>query len=522
MATGIQTGIRRGTRSGSSPLTQTKQPWRRLLEAWTGQTQRVKTAVVGTLAFIVLALTAFAWQTQSNRYVDLYPFQLSERDLPQISRVLLEYQLDHQVTPTQDGILLHPKDRIKAQAVLAQQNLPLHPVLTQDQVQPSAVRSAAERKQLEQRLLAGEITLALRAIEGVNDAQVTLAFPQGSTWVNRGETTASVMLTLAQGRQLSSETVNGIAKLVAFSVPGLTQEKVQIVSALGEDLSKDSSGLGALEKSWERNMSVRAQEEERMRAKVQQAFDRTFPGRTQVLVNLELDFSTLERRIYTPGGPEHGGQALESHQSVIESLDKGESEGSETDRTYRNSKIAENFKLSEDYQASLSEHPRAERVSVAVLADGVSEDEARSMALLVKGALGLQEHRGDFVHVDSTPWDRVLLSGSEQKVVLPAGEENGVPISQASLLALLALQSVLLVGTLGFGLSRRRSPAITEQVGTLEATAPVGGLVDQLRNKIGQTQHDLQTGRQPSEALHGMVAERPTQVAQVLRSTWLS
>jgi len=84
-----------------------------------------------------------------------------------------------------------------------------------------------------------ELELSIKQIDGVQTARVHLAEGQQSVFVRDAvPPTASVMLRLADGRQLAQSQVAAIVNLVAGSVPGLTPDAVHVVDQHGHLLSQ--------------------------------------------------------------------------------------------------------------------------------------------------------------------------------------------------------------------------------------------------------------------------------------------
>src|SRR5690606_35745988 len=87
-----------------------------------------------------------------------------------------------------------------------------------------------------------ELTLTIMEIDGVEAVRVHLARPERSVFVREdAPPTASVMVRLARGRQLTDGQVTAIANLVAASVPGLAIDAVRIVDQHGRLLSQADS-----------------------------------------------------------------------------------------------------------------------------------------------------------------------------------------------------------------------------------------------------------------------------------------
>jgi flagellar M-ring protein FliF len=527
MATGIQTGIRRGSRVSPAVDISKHSVYQRCQSRWGALSRAAKGGIIACAVVLQILLMGLGFYSHQSRYVDLYPTKLQQHEVPEISRVLLEMEIEHEVTPAQDGVLLLSKDRIRARALLASRNLPLHRVVTAEETPASMGRTAAERRALEQRILEGEITLALRDVKGVLDARVKLSVPERSHFsADDDPTRASITLTTRPGHTFDRAGISGLLHLVAFSVPGLAAENVSLVDSRGFSLSDTvvRNSDGGLQTSGA-HFEVRSSEEERLRDKLQQALDIVLPGRTRVVVNLDLDFSTSERRLYTPGSEKDDGMVRDSFQLVTEML--GTEKGETDKKDFENRKESVNYKYTENYMASLSRHARVELITATVFANGVSAKEAASLEQAVKGSLGLKAERGDFVYIDSTPWDVSMLPAppaiDTTASMLALDSADRFP-NATSLLALLLTQTLLVAGGFAgylFLSSRRRSGC------DIQGSAPLGlattGIVDHHRSKTGETAQDFgRTGAQTTEMLEGIVRERPNQVADLLRSTWLS
>ncbi|WP_040652818.1 flagellar basal-body MS-ring/collar protein FliF [Pseudogulbenkiania ferrooxidans] len=87
--------------------------------------------------------------------------------------------------------------------------------------------------------LEGELTQSILALEPVQGARVHLSLPRSSSFVTAGEDkgSASVVVTLKPGRQLSNEQIAAVVNLVAGSVSTLNPAKVTLVDQAGNLLS---------------------------------------------------------------------------------------------------------------------------------------------------------------------------------------------------------------------------------------------------------------------------------------------
>jgi flagellar M-ring protein FliF len=88
-----------------------------------------------------------------------------------------------------------------------------------------------------------ELELTIMQIDGVEAVRIHLAEPEKSAFVrDNAAPTASVMVKLAKGRQLSASQVTAIVNLVAGSVPGLSIEAVKVIDQQGHLLSSGQPG----------------------------------------------------------------------------------------------------------------------------------------------------------------------------------------------------------------------------------------------------------------------------------------
>jgi flagellar biosynthesis/type III secretory pathway M-ring protein FliF/YscJ len=273
------------------------------------------------------------------------------------------------------------------------------------------------------------------------------------------------------------------------------------------------------------HFEVRSAEEKRLQEKVQAALERKLPGRTEVVVNLDLDFSEMEKRLYTPGSEQDDGQVAAAIQSIKESYNN--QGGDDSSKDMESEKKSVNYKVREASIAYLSKLARIERIHATVFADGLSADEAANLEKSVAHALGVQKERGDSVYVDTDAWDHTLLTTTSNPAVpvgLPARESETTSSSNLAWGLLLGQTTLLLAGLAGYHhLSRRQNPGDTVLGPTFAGELTTSGIVDHGRHKTGETTLAFeQTGVRTTELLEGIVRERPKQAADLLRSTWLA
>jgi flagellar M-ring protein FliF len=511
MATGIQTGIRRGSRV--TPTQQQQQPslWGVISSRWSALSARSRTAIIAAAILFQVSLLGAGLFTRQTALVDLYPTKLSAEELPLMSLALLAENIEHEVTPASDGLLVNRAERLRARAILADKGLPER---QDDKIQADMRLTADQRKQLQRERLEREIALALRGMDGVRSAKVLLAVPETNYFLDKEPTRASVTIGMQAGRTLDSQSIAGMIHLVAFSVPGLAPENVRLIDTHGTDLTpataNQSGGVSSL------HLELRSAEESRLQEKVQRALERRMPGRTEVVVSLEMDFSELEKRLYTPGSEQDDGVVASAVQSISETYGNRSNE-----KDMESKKKSVNYKIRENYIASLTRHARTERLTATVFADGISEKEAETMKEAVAVALGIQADRGDSVFVDRSPWDRDMVEPTPGDPSPPLAETEGQATSwNGYLLTAMLAQMALMAAGFGYLHQTRRS----RPAGGVEVSSPPGlrtaTIVDHGHSKSGQSLQD-QTGTaaRTTERLESL---RPNQMADLLRSTWLA
>lgn len=551
MATGIQTGMQRGSRSGISRGSALGKgapgggggPLGKFSEILKGMSKGMKIAIGSLIAVLVFGGAGFALHSQGNKYVDLYPTRMTENDVREVSAALTDMRVDHRVNETSDGILLHPSKKIAMQGALASRNLPRTPVLTPDKVEGGMGKTAAEQKAIRQQLLEGEITLAFRSMEGINDARVKLAVPDKTYFQDdKKHTTARVLLSLKPEMQVNRERVKGMVNLVAASVPELRPEDVTILDTAGRDLTamvpKDDNGSMVASGT---QLEIQAAEEMRLQKKAQEALDMAMPGRTKVSVNLDMDFSKVEEENFTPGGVGDDGVVASSRQIKREVLDRGKggngepaqqmnTTGGKKDGDYLNEVESTNYMVSQTKKKRVDTGFRVKRLTASVLADNVSEKEVAAISGFVQDAIGIELSRGDKISVNSFPFDRSINESIQDPFAAPLAvpQEQAAGVPTGALVGVAVAGAAMMLAVLGMFLFKQHS--VRGDQGTI-ISSPAGGLTstsitDHFTAKDGKTTAPATsagaTQVNTTDQLEQLVKERPTKVAEMLKSTWLS
>jgi flagellar M-ring protein FliF len=545
MQRGSRSGISRGSALGKGAPGGGGGPLGKLSEIWKGLGKGMKIGILSLIGILVFGGAGFALHRSSTQYVDLFPTKMTTNDVNEVSAALTKMGVDHRVNETNDGILLPPSKRSQMQGALAAMSLPRHPVMTQADANAAGGlgKTAAEQAATRQALLEGDITMAFRAMDGINDAAVKLAIPPKTYFQDDNKhTTASIRLNLKPEAEITREKIKGMVNMVAASVPELRPEDVVITDQNARDLTamlpKDDNGLLAASGT---NLEIQASEEKRLQQKAQSALDAAMPGKTRVSVNLDMDFSKLEEERFTPGGAADDGVVRQSHQIKREVLDRSGNKGDEAQQVsggsgkdkngdYVNEVESANFLVAQNKVKRVDTGFRIKRLTASVLADNVSDKELAAIAGFVSNAIGIDEARGDKVDVQNVAFDHPNMAGLGDTAAMPPAfnQEQSSGPSVGAMAAVGAAGAAMMLVVLGMFLFKQHSvrgdqgTIITSTAGGITSTA----ITDHFTDKSGKT--TMPTGSagatqvNTTDQLEQLVKERPTKVAEMLKSTWLS
>ena len=263
-----------------------------------------------------------------------------------------------------------------------------------------------------QRALEGELVRTISQMEEVRSSRVHLVIPERQFFEEGEQASASVVLYLEPSAYLTLKQVNGIAALVANSVPDLRQDNVSIVDASGELLTEAIEAGGEVAVG-SRNWEIRRSVEEELQSKAQDMLDGHLgKGRSIVKVSADLNFNQIER---TTENYDPDNTAVLSEERNVENYIGIDTSSHNIEQTVTNYELN---RVIEHYVESTGD---LRQLSVAVLVDGSyivgsdgeepvyqprTQDELDRIQDLVSNALGINPGRGDQVTVQNLQFDR--------------------------------------------------------------------------------------------------------------------
>jgi len=225
---------------------------------------------------------------------------LNDSERAQVTAALDKASIRYTINNSTGAITVGEDDLYKARMVAAADGALATPETGEQMI--DKLPMGASRTVEGQRLQAArerELELTIMQIEGVEAVRIHLAEPEKSAFVrDNSPPTASVMVRLAKGRQLSASQVTAIVNLVAGSVPGLSIDAVKVIDQQGHLLSSGKPGDAD-------RLEMEARLEDKLREQVEALLTPmlgTGNFSSEIQVDLDMDQQTSARESYDKQG----------------------------------------------------------------------------------------------------------------------------------------------------------------------------------------------------------------------------
>jgi flagellar M-ring protein FliF len=260
----------------------------------------VKKALPWFAGMAVLGGAAVAWSTLAPAPQRVLYAQLDDAERASVVGALDKGNIHYRIDSSTGALTVDEGDVYKARMLVAQNGALSLPDTANDSLDklPMGASRALEGERL-RAAREHELMLSIKEIDGVQAVRVHLAEGEKSVFVrDQIAPSASVMLRLADGRQLSENQVSAIVNLVAGSVPGLTPDAVKVVDQRGHLLSQK----GSVDSD---RMDMQSRMEEKLRGQVATLLtpmlgDGNFTS--EIAVDLDMDQVTSARESYDKQG----------------------------------------------------------------------------------------------------------------------------------------------------------------------------------------------------------------------------
>ena len=450
--------------------------------------QRALPAIAMTSAIGIAALAYFTMQSapQAQLFAGL-----DDMDKSAVAEALQTQGIAHSIDASTGALTVDADKLHQARIALAGQGLPKAapsgdsliaalPMGSSRAIEGEALRSARE----------ADLARTIETIDAVKSARVHVAAAEPSLFVRDDKpSTASVMLTLQNGRSLSDGQVQAIRFLVASSVPGMNADQVSVIDQRGALLSDTASGSDM------KAFQLQVQVEDRFRRALDTLLGPMLgAGNYSVEVHADVDMSesqatresfpendramTSEQVTRTVSGqgtpPAVGIPGALSNQppqatTVTANAPTPTPTAAPTPGTESNENAARAFEVGREISVTHSPQGKLRRVSVAVALNqgkkALTQADMTKIDSLVKGAIGFDATRGDQVAISQRPFVQVEAEEPafyDQAWFLPLVKQVG-----AILTALLAF---LFIGRPLIRAAKARAAERAERNAALEET----------------------------------------------------
>jgi len=402
----------------------------------------IAAAIVGIVAFLVFLVVYTASKGGDDKYEVLFNSLSSEdaaKVIDQLEKDKIPYKLED------NNIIRVPKSIVyKERISIASLGIPKTSGVgfeLFDKQEFGATSFDQNVKYL--RALEGELSRTVNALGPIESASVSLAIPKDTLFVSKQvEPSASVMVTLVEGRALSPKQIRGIKNLIAASVPKLTPENVMVINSDGETLG-DEDEMAQMSELSSVQQRFKTKEEKKRQRKIIEVISPFVGGTNKVVAQVTIDFdfsiknSTSES--YDPENVVRSEQTSEEKKEGSTPQQVGGVPGTvsnigpvqgltdkKTTEKYEKNTGTTNYEVGKTVSSTKSEFARIKRITAAVMVDGkykyklddkgvatkemqyspLDETDLDAISSLVSSSIGINEARGDKIAVKNLQFKR--------------------------------------------------------------------------------------------------------------------
>lgn len=487
----------------------------RLKEKFLSFSTSQKALVIGVPLAVLALLSLLLFYAGKPNYVVLYG-GLSGEDLNAVLSELDKEGIKYKLSPDGSTILV-PEDKARdLRLKLAAKGIPSKGIVGYEVFDKERFGVSDFQNQVNfKRAVEGELAKTIMRIEGVDYAKVNI----GMIFLREeDEPTASVLIRLKPGYELSPEQVKAIRNLVALSVPRLSPKNVVVVDDKGRDLTALIEEDEILK---DKELKLKAEFERNLERKIQKTLEKALGvGTVKVKVSADIDFTRREQKeeIYDPDMTAIVSQQKKKERTfgaVVGGVPGaganippgvGAVQGAGGPLTLEKSETITNYEVSKKEVYTQDPLIKVRRLNVGVMIDsnlkGVDLEKIRQM---VQASAGIDPNRGDVLSVVSVPFRK------------PEAEKP--PISYAEYIKWVALLVFSLVSFIAFFIALKRlkkKPAPTAYMPPVPTSVPSG-----LEELAGVEEIRIKAKEVASiEAISKLAKEEPQKVAKIIKA-WL-
>jgi flagellar M-ring protein FliF len=422
---------------------------------WIVLPSRVKAGLVAGALSILLVMVVAGWWVLRREEAVLFS-DLKSQDAALMAAELDKLKLPYSVAENGTTLLVDKAQVHATRLKLMGRDLPLHGAVGLELFNNADFGMTEFAQKINyQRALQGELTRTILSFPEVRDARVHLALPeQGLFRQSSVRPTAAITLSLRPGRVLRGEQVNGMQRLVAAAVPGLSVQEVTVVDGDGVALSRSAADEGAASAGG--RLDLKRDTENYLSRKADAVLERAF-GPGQALASVDVTLNMDQVRVTTedviPAPDSRGGVATGVLVRERESARDGAPEGRGQDTpAARGSSMQRDveYQTGRRVEQVVSQPGSIRRIQVvAVVRQPLDAEQQEQVRRLVAGAVGASPDRGDTVLVQAfRPGPAAVPPASPAPAAAatpaPAAAAEDVQATAPATLGILALALLIL------------------------------------------------------------------------------
>ena len=397
----------------------------------------IAAAVVGIVAFLIFMVVYTSKDSGNSKYVVLFD-SLSSGDAAKVIEQLEKDEVPYELLD--NNVIKVPKNVVYKQRIaIASMGIPKDGGVgfeLFDNQEFGATSFDQNIKYL--RALEGELSRTISALIPIDSASVSLAIAKKTLFVEKqSKPTASVMVTVLEGRKLTTKQIRGIKNLIASAVPDLIPENVTLINSDGEILGSEDEmqQMGELSVVQQR---YKTKEEKKLQEKIVNVVAPFVGGREKVVaqVSIEFDFSIkkLTSETFDPENVVRSEQVSEEKREGAKPAEVGGVPGTvsnigpveglksnQLSEKYEKNTGTTNYEVGKTVSTIKSQFARIKKISAAVIIDGkykykkdsdgnpteeieyesLSESDLNALESLATRSIGIDKVRGDEISVQN-------------------------------------------------------------------------------------------------------------------------
>ncbi|MET4491901.1 flagellar M-ring protein FliF [Bradyrhizobium sp. LA7.1] len=447
----------------------------------------VTAALIGFFAFVIMRVTT---PQMTTLFTDL-SVEDSSGIIKDLERQGIQFELRNE-----GSIIMVPKDKVtRLRMKLAEGGLPKGGGVGYEVFDKSdALGTTSFVQNINHlRALEGELARTIRAIDRVQAARVHLVLPERPLFSREAPEPSASIVVRVRG-SLEAQQIRAIRHLVASAVNGLKPQRVSIVDEAGSLLADGAATDPEQAVGDERRTAF----EKRMRKQVEDIVSSVVgSGRARVQLSADFDFNKITQ---TSDKFDPEGRVLRSSQTREESSLTADNNGqvtvnNELPGNQQNSgptakdqskktEETNNYEISRTTKTEVTEAGRVNRISVAVLVDGIyskndkgelaytdrTKEQLDRIATLVRSAIGFDQKRGDQVEVVNL---RFADAPSTAPIAEPSGFLGMLQFTKDDVMYFVELGVMMLLGLVVLFLVIR--PLVKRILASEEVAAAISG-----------------------------------------------